>query len=256
VPDLADAGVSVRNVSMLLGKARRVRALDGVSFEIPRSKFCCLIGVSGCGKTTLLNLMAGFLEPTYGEVLLGGAQPGKGARTAVVFQEYALFPWLTAEANVILGLESRGVSEKKSEQARQYLEMVGLGKFAQAHPHELSGGMQQRVAIARALACAPDFLLMDEPLGALDALSREQIKALIAKLWAEFNQTVAYVTHDVSEAVYLADQVVVLSPHPGRLKAVVPIDLPRPRRQTDTKFVELVARLTETIVGHDGLGTL
>jgi NitT/TauT family transport system ATP-binding protein len=248
------AGVTVRDVSMVLGTRRRVHVLDNISFEVPCSRFCCLIGVSGCGKTTLLNLLAGFLQPTRGEVLLGGAPPGK-ARSAVVFQEYALFPWLTAAANVELGLESRGADEGKHDEALRYLEMVGLRDFAHSHPHELSGGMQQRVAIARALACAPDFLLMDEPLGALDALSREQVKKLIARLWSEFKQTVVYVTHDVGEAVYLADQVVVLSPHPGRLKAIVPIDLPRPRRPTGARFVELVAELTEMIVGRNGMET-
>ncbi len=246
----ASGGVSVRGLSVLLGKKRKVHVLDDVSFEVTPGTFCCLLGVSGCGKSTLLNVLAGFVQPTRGEVRLGGSLPGRLNRSAVVFQEYALFPWMTAAANVALGLESRGIVENARQRAIEYLAMVNLAEFADAHPHELSGGMQQRVAIARALACEPEFLLMDEPLGALDALTREHLKALIARLWAQFNQTVVYVTHDVGEAVYLADRVVLFSPRPGRVKEIVEVTLQRPRRVSDPAFVAMVASLMEVVIGQ------
>jgi len=240
----------VRRVSMVLGRRNRVHALDDVSFDVSRREFCCLIGPSGCGKSTLLSLMAGFMTPTRGQVLLDSrAASSDDLARSVVFQEYALFPWLTAVGNVEFGLASRGVREGRKDHAMTYLERVGLAKFAQAYPHELSGGMQQRVAIARALAMEPSFLLMDEPLGALDALTRDQLQVLVADLWQQFNQTVVYVTHNVSEAVFLADTVVVMTAHPGRLKDVVKIDLPRPRSLKDPRFAAYVGELTDLIVG-------
>ena len=244
----AGTGISVRDVSVVLGKRRRVLALNHVSFEVARGEFCCLIGPSGCGKTTLLSVLAGFLAPTAGQVTMGSENSGSaGPHRAVVFQEYALFPWLTARRNIEFGLESRGITERRRERAQEYLRMVGLEDSASTYPHELSGGMQQRVAIARALACEPEFLLMDEPLGALDALTRNQLQTLIAQLWREYGQTVAYVTHNVTEAVYLADTIVVFTPGPGRIREVMKVDLPRPREVSSAAFVELTTEITALV---------
>ena len=247
----ADGSITFRNVSMVLRSSGRpaVTALDDLSVDVDGGTFCCLLGPSGCGKSTLLNLAAGFLTPTRGEIRLGGATPRTTTRRAVVFQEYALFPWLTAVANVQLGLESRGIRDNLREGALHYLSLVGLEDSANMHPHQLSGGMQQRVAIARALASEPQFLLMDEPLGALDALTREQLQRHIARLWQEFNQTVLYVTHSVSEAVYLADRIVVFTPRPGRVRKIVDIRLPRPRQPADPAFAAYVVELTEMLLG-------
>lgn len=246
---VVETGIEVSGVSVALGDARsRVHVLDDVTLRIPHGEFWCLIGPSGCGKSTLLSMVAGFIEPSIGEITLGGQSVrNRRLRRGVVFQEYALFPWLTAAKNVEFSLESRGVRSGRREQAMRFLEHVGLADFADAHPHELSGGMQQRVAIARALAFEPEFLLMDEPLGALDALTRDQLQALVSRLWQEFGQTVMYVTHNIYEAVYLADQIVVFTARPGRVKAVVPVGLPRPRELGDPRYGELAAHLRDLL---------
>ena len=197
-----------------------------MSFDIEASEFLCLVGPSGCGKTTLLNIIAGFLAPTAGEIRIGGkAITGHGMDRGIVFQDFAqLFPWRTALGNVTFGLEMKGVGKAEREDiARRQLKLVKLEKFVQAYPHHLSGGMQQRVAIARALAYNPAVLLMDEPFAALDALTRDDMQRLLADVWRETRKTVIYVTHNVAEAVYLADRVVVMSPHPGTVKTEVPI---------------------------------
>src|SRR5213594_5040130 len=209
---------------------RAVTALRDVSFGVTESEFICVVGRSGCGKTTLLNILAGFLTPTKGEVLIGGrAVTGKGLDRGVVFQDFAqLFPWRTAQRNVEFGLEMKGIrKEEREEIALRFLRLVNLEKFARSYPHELSGGMQQRVAIARALAYNPAVLLMDEPFAALDALTREEMQRFLVDVWRETKKTVIYVTHNVAEAVYLADRVIVFSPHPGTVKAQVKIALPR-----------------------------
>jgi NitT/TauT family transport system ATP-binding protein len=228
-----------------------VTALRDVSLTVDASEFLCLVGRSGCGKTTLLNLVAGFLPPRTGEIRIGGqAVSGKSADHGVVFQDFAqLFPWRTAQRNVEFGLEMRGVAAvERAETARRFLRLVDLERFAGAYPHELSGGMQQRVAIARALAYNPSVLLMDEPFAALDALTRDDMQRLLVDVWGETRKTVLYVTHNVAEAVYLADRVIVLSPHPGTVKAEVRIALPRPRDPLSVPFLEC----QRTIVGHLG----
>jgi ABC-type nitrate/sulfonate/bicarbonate transport system ATPase subunit len=209
-----------------------VTALRDVSFTVGPSEFVCVLGPSGCGKTTLLNLMAGFLASTRGEVRVDGAPvTGTGGDRGFVFQDFAqLFPWRTAQGNVEFGLEVRKVpATERRELARHYLRLVKLDAFAGAFPHQLSGGMQQRVAIARALAYNPSVLLMDEPFAALDAATRAEMESLLVEVWQATRKTVVYVTHDVAEAVYLADRVVVLSAGPGRVKAELPIPLPRHR---------------------------
>ncbi len=231
--------------------AGAVAALRGVTFDVGASEFLCIVGRSGCGKTTLLNLVAGFLRPTAGEIRIDGRTvTGKGVDRGVVFQDFAqLFPWRTAQRNVEFGLEMKGVgARERTEIAQRFLRLVDLERFADAYPHELSGGMQQRVAIARALAYNPSVLLMDEPFAALDALTRDEMQRLLVDVWAQTKKTVLYVTHNVAEAVYLADRVVVLSPHPGTVVAEVRVTLPRPRDPLSVTFLEF----QRAIVGHLG----
>jgi ABC-type nitrate/sulfonate/bicarbonate transport system ATPase subunit len=218
-----------------------VEGVRDAQFAIEQSEFLCLVGPSGCGKSTLLNIIAGFLTPTAGEIKIAGKKvDGHGMDRGVVFQDFAqLFPWRTALGNVAFGLEMKGMpKEQRTEIAREQLRLVKLEKFADAYPHHLSGGMQQRVAIARALAYNPAVLLMDEPFAALDALTRDEMQRLLADVWRETKKTVIYVTHNVGEAVYLADRVIVMSPHPGTVKAEIRIPLPRPRDPLSPEFLE------------------
>jgi len=244
--------IEVRNVSLAYDTpSGRVQGVEGVSFSIEQSEFLCLVGPSGCGKTTLLNVIAGFLNPTAGEIRIGGkAVSGHGMDRGIVFQDFAqLFPWRTALGNVSFGLEMKGVGKAEREAiALEQLRLVKLEKFAKSYPHHLSGGMQQRVAIARALAYNPSVLLMDEPFAALDALTRDAMQRLLADVWRETRKTVVYVTHNVAEAVYLADRVIVMTPHPGKMKAEVAIALARPRDPLSVDFLEYQKRL----LGHLG----
>jgi NitT/TauT family transport system ATP-binding protein len=234
--------IEVREVSLDYDTpAGRVTGVERASFGIEPSEFLCLVGPSGCGKSTLLNIIAGFLAPTSGEIRIGGkAVTGHGLDRGIVFQDFAqLFPWRTALTNVAFGLEMKGVPKSKREKvAIEQLKLVKLEKFAHAYPHHLSGGMQQRVAIARALAYNPAVLLMDEPFAALDALTRDDMQRLLADVWRETRKTVVYVTHNVAEAVFLADRVVVMTPHPGTVKAQVPIRLARPRDPLSVEFLD------------------
>ena len=221
--------------------AGRVTGVEGASFGIAASEFLCIVGPSGCGKSTLLNLIAGFLTPTGGEIRIDGRRvTGHGPDRGVVFQDFAqLFPWRTALGNVTFGLEMKGMAKAEREEiALNQLRLVKLEKFVQSYPHHLSGGMQQRVAIARALAYNPSVLLMDEPFAALDALTRDDMQGLLAEVWRETRKTVIYVTHNVAEAVYLADRVVVMTPHPGRVKCEVRVSLPRPRAPLSVEFLD------------------
>ena len=229
--------------------AYRIKALDDISLKVDAGEFMCLVGHSGCGKSTLLNVVAGFVEPSSGRVLTGGKQlTGTGLDRGIVFQEYALFPWRTAIKNIEFGLEMKGIGAKKRQEiALYYLQLVGLEYCANIDPHQLSGGMQQRVAIARALAYDPSLLLMDEPFGALDAITREKLQALMVQIWQATRKTVLYVTHNLAEAVFLADRVAVLSGHPGKLKAVVPINLPRPRDPLSGPFTEIQRHLNSIL---------
>jgi NitT/TauT family transport system ATP-binding protein len=234
--------ISVRDVSLVYDTpAGRVTGVERASFDIEQSEFLCLVGPSGCGKSTLLNIIAGFLGPTGGEIRIGGKPvTGRGMDRGIVFQDFAqLFPWRTALGNVAFGLEMKGVAKKERERiALEQLRLVKLEKFANAYPHHLSGGMQQRVAIARALAYNPSVLLMDEPFAALDALTRDDMQRLLSEVWRATRKTVVYVTHNVAEAVYLADRVVVMTQHPGTVKAQVAIRLPRPRDPLSVEFLD------------------
>jgi len=228
-------------------------AVEGVSVRIEASQFVCVLGPSGCGKSTLLNMIAGFLAPTRGEIRIGGKTvSGHGLDRGVVFQDFAqLFPWRTALANVTFGLEMKGVGKTERERiAREQLKLVKLEKFVQSYPHHLSGGMQQRVAIARALAYDPAVLLMDEPFAALDALTRDEMQRLLAEVWRQTRKTVVYVTHNVAEAVYLADRVLVMTAHPGSVKAEVEIALPRPRDPLSVEFLQHQKMLLRHL-GHE-----
>ena len=227
------------------GRNGKTVALNGVNLDIYNNEFICVVGPSGCGKSTLLNIIAGLHEATSGEVLVDGVKvEGTGVDRGVVFQQYALFPWLTVKKNVEFGLKLKKdiTKQQREEIAMKYIKMVGLEKFVNSYPKELSGGMKQRVAIARAYAVNPSLLLMDEPFGALDAQTRTQLQTELLKTWEEEQKTCFFITHDVEEAILLATKVVVMSARPGRIKEVIDIDIPYPRNQETkmlTRFTEL-----------------
>src|SRR5512146_1632509 len=234
--------IEIRDVTLTYDMpGGKVPGVKDVCFAIAPSEFVCILGPCGFGKSTLLNMIAGFLSPASCEIRIGGKTvTGHGMDRGVVFQDFAqLFPWRTALGNVSFGLEMKGVPKDEREKiAREQLRLVKLEKFTGAFPHHLSGGMQQRVAIARALAYNPSVLLMDEPFAALDALTRDDMQRLLADVWHATRKTVIYVTHNVAEAVYLADRVVVMSPHPGTVKKIMKIDLPRPRDPLSVEFLD------------------
>lgn len=226
------------------GRNGKTVALNGVDLDIKENEFICVVGPSGCGKSTLLNIIAGLLEPTSGEVTLDGKKiEGTGAERGVVFQQYALFPWRTVLKNVMFPLETKKVPKKEAEEiARKYIKSVGLEGFENAYPKELSGGMKQRVAIARAYAADPEVLLLDEPFGALDAQTRVQLQTELLNTWEKEKKTCFFITHDVDEAIILAQRVIIMSARPGRIKRIVDIDIPYPRTQatkTEPRFNEL-----------------
>ncbi|TBL71091.1 ABC transporter ATP-binding protein [Paenibacillus thalictri] len=215
-------------------KKHEVTALRNINFAIENQEFVVLVGPSGCGKSTLLNIVGGLMSPTGGEVYFEGLSSGKPPRLGIVFQEIALFPWRTVYENVIFGLEEQGASKKEQqEKGKHYIEMVGLSGFETAFPKQLSGGMRQRAGIARALAVEPDLLLMDEPFSALDAQTRTLMQEELLAIWNRTRLSTLYVTHNIQEAVYLADRVIVLSRHPGQIKEIIKIDLPKTGRDQD-----------------------
>lgn len=233
-------------------------AVRGVDFTVQSGEFVAIIGPSGCGKTTLLNAVAGIVPVQRGQMLLQGQNiAGPGRERAMVFQSPALLPWRTVARNVAYGLELQGARTRDArQQAQAYIELTGLQGFEESYPHELSGGMQQRVNLARALAVRPQVLLFDEPLAALDAQTREVMQVELQRIWLQARTTSLYVTHQISEAVFLADRVVVLGRSPGTVKAIVTIDLPRPRtlhRQRPPAFVQLEDLLWELMEPPAGL---
>ncbi|MCW2765423.1 MAG: transporter ATP-binding protein [Nocardioides sp.] len=229
----------------------RLIALRDVSLEIRRGEFLAIVGPSGCGKSTFINMIAGFLKPLEGTMTVDGKPVrGTGADRAMVFQDYALLPWRTVERNVQFAMENRGNRPSKAEQAERVAEalgLVGLTGFEKAYPHELSGGMRQRVGIARALVTKPAILLMDEPFGAVDAMTREAMQAEFERIISQTRQTVIFITHSIDEAVMLGDRVAVISNRPGTIKEVVDVDLPRPRLEGDAKSSPRFAELREHI---------
>jgi NitT/TauT family transport system ATP-binding protein len=218
-------------------------ALSDVDFSVERGEFVTIVGPSGCGKSTLLMLIAALLQPTRGHILLNGAPVGRpGSDRALVFQDFALLPWRTVQGNVELGLELKGMAAaERRDVARRFIAMVGLRAFANSYPHQLSGGMRQRVGIARALCVEPEVLLMDEPFGALDAQVRQVMASELLRIWERDKKTILFVTHDIDEAIYLADRVIVMSASPGRIVREINVDLPRPRQLDIRNTMEFTA---------------
>jgi NitT/TauT family transport system ATP-binding protein len=244
-----------------LRERTRLIALRDVSLDVHRGEFLAIVGPSGCGKTTFINMIGGFVKPLRGTITMDGKPVhGPGADRAMVFQDYALLPWRTVERNIAFAMENRRPRPGRSEQRERIaeaLDMVGLRGFEKSYPHELSGGMRQRVGIARALVTQPAILLMDEPFGAVDAMTREAMQAEFEKIIAKTRQTVVFITHSIDEAVTLGDRVVVVSNRPGQIREVVDIDLPRSRFDADVKGSTRFAELREHIWGllaHEALG--
>jgi NitT/TauT family transport system ATP-binding protein len=229
---------------------REVVALDGIDLEVAAGEFVCLLGPSGCGKSTLLNAVAGFSPPTSGRILAGGREvTSPGPDRAMVFQEYALFPWMTVAENVAFGLEVKGTPAAEIRATVDaWLAKLGLTDFRDRFPKDLSGGMRQRVAIARVLAIDPPVLLMDEPFGALDALTRRNLQDELLRIWSGSGKSVLFVTHGIEESLYLADRVVVMTYRPGAVKEVIPVSLPRPRDPSSSEFSALSRRITALVM--------
>lgn len=251
--------VTVANVSKVYpghdAKDGSVLALDDVSFKVEDHEFCSVLGHSGCGKTTLLTMMAGFEQPTEGEILVDDKPIGKPTwQRSIVFQDYALFPWMTVKENISFGLEMKKIpASERQDIIQRNIQLVGLKGFEHRFPHQLSGGMKQRVSIARALAVDPKVLLMDEPFAALDAQNRAQMQNEMGRILANSDpsqrKTMILVTHSIEEAIILSDRIVVLTRRPGRVKADLMVDLPRPRNEEDPEFLALKRRIRELI--HD-----
>lgn len=233
--------IEIRGLRKRFGQSNPVTVLDGIDLEIRQNEFISLVGRSGCGKTTLLNIIAGLEGQTEGTVRINGSDVrGPGQGQGVVFQQHALFPWMRARENVMFGFRDKDMDkETRRAQADDLLDLVGLSHAAERYPREMSGGMSQRVAIARALALDPDILLMDEPFGALDELTRIDLQQELLRIWEARKKTVVFVTHSINEALTLSDRVILLAPNPGRIERDLTIDLPRPRSRTDVAFNQL-----------------
>ncbi len=248
-----DVILQVRNLTKIFhAKERDTVALNNINFTTHRREFVCIVGPSGCGKSTLVRILAGLEELTSGEVLLDGKPvTGPGKDRGMVFQGYTLFPWLTVKKNVMFGLRINGMSRDNAERhALEWLNLIGLEKFADAYPNQLSGGMKQRVAIVRALANQPRILLMDEPFGALDAQTRCRMQAHLLDIWKKIDITIVFITHDLDEAIFLADRILVLSAHPGEVQELIEVPVPRPRSMDQfitPEFLATKARLEELI---------
>ncbi len=255
MPDSTQPIIEVRGVNKSFNvSGQQIVALKDASLTIHKGEFITLIGASGCGKSTLLRIIAGFERPTAGEALMWGMPiDGPAPLRGMVFQDYALFPWLTVRDNISFGpVSQRWPKSKVRETADRFIEMVGLQRFADAYPHQLSGGMRQRVAIARVLANEAEVVLMDEPFGALDAMTRERLQEELLEIWRATKLTVVFVTHSVEEAIMLADRVVVMTPGPGRIESDNMLDLPRPRDLTSPEFNEIRRIMSSRLHSHHG----
>jgi NitT/TauT family transport system ATP-binding protein len=247
--------IEVRGVTKTFEVAgQSITALRDANLTIKKGEFITLIGASGCGKSTLLRIIAGFETATSGEALMWGTPiSGPAPQRGMVFQDYALFPWLSVRDNIGFGPASQGWPKPKiRETTDRFIEMVGLGRFANAYPHQLSGGMRQRVAIARVLANEAEVVLMDEPFGALDAMTRERLQEELLDIWRKTKLTVVFVTHSVEEAIMLADRVVVMTPGPGRIESDNTVDLPRPRDVASPEFNEIRRDMSGRLHSHHG----
>ncbi len=242
------AKLSIRGLSMAFAaEGSEIRVLEDLDLDVREGEFVCILGPSGCGKSTLLNIAAGFLAPTSGSVRIDGEEVrGPDPRRIFVFQERGVFPWLTVEGNIGFGLARLSRTERERRIAH-YVRLVGLEGFEKAYPHELSGGMKQRVEVARALAVDPDMLYLDEPFGALDSITRLEMRRELLRIWQAEKKTILFVTHDIEESVQLADRVVVLTARPARLRRIVPIDLPHPRDLSSKRYLELRDGIFEEI---------
>jgi NitT/TauT family transport system ATP-binding protein len=256
--DAASGRIEITDLGIVFGRdGRQVEAVRRFTLMTTPGEFVALLGPSGCGKTTVLNAVAGFVSPTLGHVAIDGQRvTAPGADRGMVFQQHSLFPWKTVLANVEFGLKMRGIgSIERTLQARRYLNLVGLADFERAYPGELSGGMQQRVGIARVLVNRPRVMLMDEPFGALDAQTRLTMQELLLAVWREVRTTVLFVTHDIDEAIFLADRVAVMTARPGRIRDLIPVKLPRPRPAeviATAEFMALKARVLAQVREESG----
>ncbi|SPC20338.1 ABC transporter ATP-binding protein [Cupriavidus taiwanensis] len=261
-PPIRAGHLQVRGLDVALGQGDAgFTAVQQLSVDIPAGQFVCILGPSGCGKSTLLGAIAGHLRPAAGEILLDGAPVrGPAPERGLVFQQHSLFPWKRVLDNVGFGLKMQGMpAAERRREAQALLDLVGLGSFAQRYPAQLSGGMQQRVEIARVLINRPRVLLMDEPFGALDAQTRAHMQALLLDVWTQMRTTVVFVTHDIDEALFLADRVLVMSQRPGRILADIAVPFERPRRaerMTDDDFIRLKRRCRGLLHDHSHAGAL
>jgi ABC-type nitrate/sulfonate/bicarbonate transport system ATPase subunit len=239
-PQAVETKLSVEHVDMVFSRdGNSTPVLNDVNLDVGKGEFVCIVGPSGCGKSTLLSSMAGFLSPTAGEIKIDGQiVSGPDPRRIFVFQERGVFPWLTVEGNIEFGLFKQSRQERERRVAH-YISMVGLGGFEKAYPAELSGGMKQRLEVARALAVNPDMLLLDEPFGALDSITRLTMRGELLRIWEAERNTVIFVTHDIDEAVQLADRVAVMSDRPAKIQQIVTIDIPHPRDISSPRYLEL-----------------
>ena len=248
--------LEVCNVSKVFNAgAKQLRVLDNINLTLSAKEFACLVGTSGCGKSTLLNIVAGLIRPTQGEIRVDGRLvEGPGSDRGMVFQSYTLYPWLTVANNIAFGLKLRRLPKaQQQERVRYYLNVVGLTRFAEAYPKQLSGGMKQRVAIARALAAEPEVLLMDEPFGALDAQTKEQMQQFLRELWHQTHTTVLMITHDVEEAIFLSQRVYVMGTNPGMIQRAIAIELPADRNleiKLSTQFLEIKREVIHALRGE------
>jgi NitT/TauT family transport system ATP-binding protein/sulfonate transport system ATP-binding protein len=249
-PVAEGAALAIRDVSKSFRAAdgSTVQALDRVSLKIAEGEMLALVGPSGCGKSTLLRLIAGLDVPSTGDLRVGTEFiTGPSAERGLMFQDHSLFPWLTVRRNIESGLVARGVLRERRHEVAEFMKLTGLTQFADAYPHQLSGGMAQRAALARALVNHPRVLLLDEPLGALDQFTRMRMQDEILRLWDIRGTTMVLVTHDVDEAIYMCDRIAIMSSRPGRIERIIEVTLPRPRHRNDKEFLRLRAELLETL---------
>jgi len=253
LPDTTNPILELRGVSKQFElQGQRIEALRDAHLRVQKGEFVCLIGASGCGKSTLLRIVAGFESTTRGQALMWGMPiNGPGPERGMVFQDYGLFPWLTVRGNIGFGPMSRGRSAMEvKDTVERFISLVGLQRFADAYPHQLSGGMKQRVAIARVLANDAEIVLMDEPFGALDAMTRERLQDELLEIWQRTGLTVLFVTHSIEEAIFLGDRIVVMSPGPGRIESELAIALPRPRDVVAPDFNDIRRQLSQQLHSH------